>query len=87
MKTKDEAHRAYLTNDGQTAIIDGLLFTCAHKVATITAPKAGPKKGGRLNWKTKAKLKKLKDAGYTSGQAAEELKKPLEKINEFWGDL
>lgn len=38
----------------------------------------------RINWKTIAKIKKLKEEGYTSGRVSHKLGIDVEVINKYW---
>ncbi len=56
----------------------------------VDSPVEGSKpakyKQKRINWKTIEKIKKLKAEGWTSQDAADDLKLPLELINKHWGE-
>lgn len=42
------------------------------------------KKKKRINWKTAAKIKQMKEDGYTSGRISNKLGIDLEVVNKFW---
>lgn len=42
------------------------------------------KKKKRINWKTAAKIRQMKEDGYTSGRISNKLGIDLEVVNKFW---